>query len=1715
MFESLLDIAEAAIDMGTNAAGESKKTKSLRLALKGALAAVKITRNMVSANKSIETIFDRASAIQEKDPRADASAILSDPTVIVEIVNLFVSAADSASVAMNFKSDMSKAKLLEAPLEGRKELRQKALEDVKMAQRYAVAPAGLKIAQSLPEVAKTAQETAERATQLYEDPKTTLGTYLTDPVLTQNRQALKKSIGETWKQTKEFTEAHEKVYGKHSVVEPETKKGFLGKAKDTTGEVFKQGIEAWHTREWMRAAEGKKETKPEETAQKIDRFVQSVKQRGRESLEAMLPNRMPNDGDLTGPFYPANWKGARLSPEEAEKAITRGATVFINGIDTALPAHIHAAKRLANTLTTPVVGVFNATGGNKGWDLLQSVSDKAHDAGRVIGRGNLAVKTMVNLFEKHGKGMKIIAHSQGSLIVSEALRQVQSDGVDISKHDVTTLGNAAYTFPKGAHYHHYVHDDDLVPTFAGTTSGGFSRDPNASVTLLHHGGSGIHPHDLDDPSQHDYIGDLPKFRAAEKQQTAAGKRLPGMRETLPRVLGNTGRALGKGGAEAAGDYGISATNRIGKAGASASNWVSKHYNSLNQRMRAMPSASDFLPKPRQLAHAMGTAGSAVSGAVESRYNGISGMAKSVLPGAIFNPLDTGFRAAGRTIQSAGSTVNKTIGSVPAVKPNQFLNLADRGIRGVGNSALDAGSWMKQRATGLFEGWGGKATPTATPATTVQKKSSGAGAGSGANVDAGSLRNDLLKRSGSGFSPSGNIRKELGGHLGFDPAGARLHTGPEAAAAARNLHAEAFTIGNDVFFGEGRYNPASREGMGLLAHELTHVGQQTGTTGDKARFFSERGGDEMEGEAQETGQRVFANLGSRSGLRVENFAPEYAVEGGGSVSKSDQERLDGIAQLALREAEKRVSALGVAQIPLAVVNVDVTLDLDSMSDAEAADAWAEAIISRITPPGITANLITPIEHARLGIQRYEAGEHAQFGAMIGQTERVFNLNGHPITYGEMIAMGDFFESPEQMNQASPDEIGKLLVLIRADRQAFEAKSAGHPTTANWQEATAKRYVELAAKNDAHFSPDNWQTFVEYFKQAFNLAIMGNLDRALQTVAFGGHFLTDAFSAGHLFNKQKVLAKADKRVGPKFYKELAAEVYRLNKTKLDNYEVNTAMFASWKEMNEENLAAAFDRAHLWKKEKFNSAFVRVIHDQLNNDMQPEGGGIPVYNKRGDGTEAGDPWKLSGDGTLNLSSKTLQIAREAVALSQTYIEQIHAARLDSVRTAKMLTQGIREISDTLPIPDKEGQQKIDGAIDTYSDPNNPKTVNAIADLLTREIDQILAELSANDTLLGIHKNLLRLKGDAYGRMDIKEKLGHAIALALPKMPGSIATEIKNQLPLLIVGIIAAVGAQFIPGVNVVVDALGYIMLGAMAFQLLKETAEFFSAVNDARNEADMNAAAGLFAHLASEALIALLLAVAMKKLKIKKEGKGGGEGGEGKRKFEGQPAEEGAPIPPDENVRFPSPNSKQGNSNEGSKGGEIEKPEATATVARKTFKEIYSQDLQAGLVPEPGNGAILPDLKRYPTVRIMPNGDVIGDYSHVRKFAKECGLTSGRRIGESSIEVHHLLEERLIKFFGISRGKGLSVTLEASDHAEFSAEVPRHLPRKVFFDIDDVYDAHAQVYDEAGHPEWNAEIRKFLQSQKQTIKKAYESGKVPGANLPDFPQRKQRAFSFLDSL
>ena len=86
--------------------------------------------------------------------------------------------------------------------------------------------------------------------------------------------------------------------------------------------------------------------------------------------------------------------------------------------------------------------------------------------------------------------------------------------------------------------------------------------------------------------------------------------------------------------------------------------------------------------------------------------------------------------------------------------------------------------------------------------------------------------EVLRSPGQPLDPS--TRAFMEPRFGYDFSRVRVHADTKAAESAQAVNALAYTVGNNVVFGAGSYDPLSTQGHRLLAHELTHVVQQSGS-----------------------------------------------------------------------------------------------------------------------------------------------------------------------------------------------------------------------------------------------------------------------------------------------------------------------------------------------------------------------------------------------------------------------------------------------------------------------------------------------------------------------------------------------------------------------------------------------------------------------------------------------------------------------------------------------------------------------------------------------------------------------------------------------------------------------------------------------------------------------------------------------------------------------
>jgi hypothetical protein len=117
-----------------------------------------------------------------------------------------------------------------------------------------------------------------------------------------------------------------------------------------------------------------------------------------------------------------------------------------------------------------------------------------------------------------------------------------------------------------------------------------------------------------------------------------------------------------------------------------------------------------------------------------------------------------------------------------------------------------------------------------------------------NAPAGRIAQELSRASGHPLEQGTRARMEQS--FGHDFSGVRIHTGPLAAEFSQQLGARAFTTGRNIAFRPGEYQPGSAQGMGVLAHELAHVVQQSGAVLAAGASYKE-----LEREAETAAERA--------------------------------------------------------------------------------------------------------------------------------------------------------------------------------------------------------------------------------------------------------------------------------------------------------------------------------------------------------------------------------------------------------------------------------------------------------------------------------------------------------------------------------------------------------------------------------------------------------------------------------------------------------------------------------------------------------------------------------------------------------------------------------------------------------------------------------------------------------------------------------------------
>jgi LysM repeat protein len=280
-------------------------------------------------------------------------------------------------------------------------------------------------------------------------------------------------------------------------------------------------------------------------------------------------------------------------------------------------------------------------------------------------------------------------------------------------------------------------------------------------------------------------------------------------------------------------------------------------------------------------------------------------------------------------------------------------------------------------------------------------------------------------------------------LGHDFSRVRVHADATAARSARDVNARAYTVGRDIVFGAGQYAPGSAAGLRVLTHELTHViqqGNRQAPSGSPIAIEPAGGRHEAEAGRVERGTHGGAAAGSVAAPSVHRYeAGEHA-----EIGESGTE----LKTLAIPMAYPAQPGDTVASVAAKF----------GVPEQEIRDANKDSIVTTKAKDGTPTegfNLKTYVVIPLTPATRDAAKTTDELKFVIpgkklpdGTTDKDVTLS-----YGEGIALGDFYQSPDEMLKAPESELRALARLIQEEKKTGKLTS-----TADWQKATNNRYLK---------------------------------------------------------------------------------------------------------------------------------------------------------------------------------------------------------------------------------------------------------------------------------------------------------------------------------------------------------------------------------------------------------------------------------------------------------------------------------------------------------------------------------------------------------------------------------------------------------------------------------------------------------------------------------
>lgn len=484
-------------------------------------------------------------------------------------------------------------------------------------------------------------------------------------------------------------------------------------------------------------------------------------------------------------------------------------------------------------------------------------------------------------------------------------------------------------------------------------------------------------------------------------------------------------------------------------------------------------------------------------------------------------------------------------------------------------------------------------------------------------------------------------------FGHDFSGVRVHTDGRAAESARSVNALAYTVGRNVVFGAGRYAPHTASGKMLLAHELTHVVQQqrAGGAGGVMTYSTQDSSEHYEREADRVANAVVRSSGSN--------APEgVAAAAAGQVASPS--RTQGVTLQRFGEEEHRSlgnEASGKVTVNVGGLTPDTKFELD----------FGDVVM-------LSGDWFAPDELRRLAAIPGNQGK--QVGSRDEIVYALYSINPKDPRF-----VGAGMWASYTINFAGDNPI-KKIVSDRFDNLA--AKNASHFAAPRGRDAAGK---PLPAAESAG---GNYRLFHESaIDMAYQAGLSkGDVSQALGREAAAHHFLSDAFSAGHVRTPIMQMREYWGSLYPLFWYNLLHKMALDVAAYMNADDTNAAtILGSVQTIYEKIIGEIMVKTKSLPQITLGDLLAKIFHDYDNEHGLDIGGGKKVF---GDSNlDNPDPSNVTRQAAVEAMRAGIQDVQEAFSIGKSGIALKKAEVYEAVRDATGTPPNIYGAETKLPQP------------------------------------------------------------------------------------------------------------------------------------------------------------------------------------------------------------------------------------------------------------------------------------------------------------------------------------------------------------------------------------------------------------------------------------------------